>query len=67
MLEKEDKTVVDRQKMRDKLRELGYNGIQAIMSDELRAVGAQQAEIEEEIANPKIIEEEVVDDFDRSE
>ena len=67
IMEKEDKTVVDRQKMRDKLKELGYNGIQAIMSDELRAVGAQQAEIEEEIANPKIIEEEVVDDFDRSE
>jgi len=66
IMEKEDKTVVDRQKMRDRLKELGYEGIQAIMADELRAVGAQQAEIEEEIANPRIIEEEVIDDFDRS-
>lgn len=52
---KEEKEVVDRHRLREKLKEQGYSKIQDILTQELRNVGAVE-DIEEEINHPRIIE-----------
>jgi hypothetical protein len=52
---KEEKNVVDRHKMREKLKEQGYSKIQDLLTAELKNVGAIE-DIEEEIKNPTIID-----------
>lgn len=54
---KDEKEVVDRDKIRAKLKEHGYSHLQDIMKEELKAVGAVE-DIEEEIQNPTIIDAE---------
>lgn len=62
---KEEKQVIDRTKMREKLKEQGYSKIQDIFKQELLNVGAIEEEIDEELNNPTIID--VEDGFDESE
>ena len=62
---KEEKQVLDRSKMREKLKEQGYSKMQDILKNELMSVGAIEEEIDEELSNPRIIE--VDDGFDESE
>lgn len=62
---KEEKQVLDRSKMREKLKEQGYSKIQDIFKQELMNVGAIEEEIDQELDNPTIIE--VEDGFDGSE
>jgi len=53
---KEEKQVIDRHKLREKLKEQGYsNMLQDVLTAELKNVGAIE-DIEEEIQNPKIID-----------
>lgn len=50
---KDEKDVVDRNKIREKLKEHGYSHVQEILMGELKAVGAIE-DIEDEIENPTI-------------
>lgn len=62
---KEEKQVLDRTKLREKLKEQGYSKIQDIFKQELKNVGAIEEEIDEELNNTTIID--VEDDFTESE